>query len=77
MVKLAKCQIEIQFIRATAILSTSIILFKVFTYFGHNKDKISSDFQRDFSEREIRSILSVQLVMLIDESGDLGRDLAN
>ena len=39
--------------------------------------KICPDFERHFIQREICSILSVQLVMLIDESGDLRRDLPN
>ena len=120
MVKLAKCQIEFQFIgEIDAILSTSIILFKVSTYCGHDRDQIGSQavlvskeiwakrksvgssqcswwcskistfslshFQTftfslslsDFSQREICLLIPVQLVMLIDESGDLGRDLVN
>ena len=81
MVKLAKCQIEIQYIRAAgidAILFTSTTLFQIFTLNcddnNENQFPICPDFERDLSQREIRSILLLQLVMLkllIDESGDL------
>ena len=77
MVKLAKCQIEIQYIRAAgidAILFTSITLFQIFTLNCDNNNEnqfpICPDFERDFSQKEILSLQLVMLKLLIDESGD-------